>query len=350
MQNFAMELISIDADNDLMDDMTKSDSQEFISPSFPVFEENISATSLTAVVDKDNLVHTESNVEEYNSTSQHLSNNNKSCLTPPPNLPIIHTDAIHQRVIDSSPLSLVVPQENTASFGNKFEQVILLSLTNENDQSAISQPNSEEIADSDVLFPLSGNKSDITPPYNETEQVKDARSSSERYNSPISNADNNKINHLIPTKRSSLMPDEDTNPITSGDISNIDTLLKSPVFSNFELDENTYRSLPAVNIMVAPAAYDNTYTTSVSDPNQDASGSKSVSLSDNKYQYRASSPMIHQTSELNTSLSALSSIHLSKTLHLTNMNINMDQSICSTSRSLTGKSSVLLYYIIMVNR
>ncbi|XP_075711273.1 uncharacterized protein LOC142748045 [Rhinoderma darwinii] len=326
-----------------MDDMTKY--LEFTSPSFPT-----SATTL-------------SNVEEYNSTSHHKSGNNKSCKTTPTNLPQIQADAITQRVNDNSQLnfaiSSVVPQEIieliptlcmspeiTASLENKLEQ--LLPVTKENDQSTISKPKSEEIKDSiNVSFPFPGNGSDITAPYNETDQVNHVILpilSSERCNSPISDkaapsaqANSSDFILLVPNKSSpiiSLMSNEDTNPMTSTDIPNTDTHLKNPYFApKSELDEKTYGCFPDVDIMVAPSTtYENAYTTLISKTDQDVHGIISVSPPDKNIQYFASLPVHVQTTELNTSVSAVrNSIHSFTAIPLTNMNSNMDHSLCTTS-------------------
>ncbi|XP_056428606.1 uncharacterized protein LOC130368654 isoform X2 [Hyla sarda] len=238
---------------------------------------NISAPSQTPVADKDNLVHTLSNVEELNSASHQLSASNV-CLTPPPDLPILQTDAAHQRVNEGSlsnfASSSVVPHEHES----------LLSMTNKNDESAISQPNSEEITNSDdVSFPLPSNGSDTTALDSEIDHEIYAISSSERYNSPISNkterftqANNGGIIHLnankMPRPTIPLKPDEDLNTMASTHIHNTNTDVN-------ELNNITYRSQPAATITEAPlTAFDNTFTTSVSEPKQDASGSISVSL------------------------------------------------------------------------
>ncbi|XP_073508948.1 uncharacterized protein [Phyllobates terribilis] len=304
LQDFTMELKFIDADSDLMDDMTKPASQESNSPCFPVFEENSTAKSLTPEGDKANIVPTLSNMEEYNST-RHLPAINRPPMTPPPALPTIQSDAnIYPAVSDCSdldfPTSSVVSQEITPSSGSKLEPI---TMTHKNDVFAIFQPSSEEVTDgSNVSFPLPN----ITIPDNETDEVNHVICSGEKYRSPISKAvvqspqeKNSDSIHLIPIERSSpiisLSPDEDTIPIkTSEDL----------------------------------------YNTTAPESHQDAH--RSISVTPPEKNTQPWSVMSPQAKNLNTLLSAQSSsVHSFKTHPITNMNINMeDQSLCTTSNSL----------------
>ncbi|XP_077118894.1 uncharacterized protein LOC143774969 [Ranitomeya variabilis] len=305
LQDFTMELKSIYADSDLVDDMTKPESQESNSLSFPVIEQNTAAKSLNPEEDRASPVPTLSNMEENNSTSPHLPTNNKPPMTPPPALPTIQSDAnILPGVDDCLDLdfqtSSVVSQEITPSSGSKLEPII---LTHKNDVLAICQPNAEEVpVGSNVSFTLPN----ITIPDNETDEVNHVISSDERYMSPTSKAtaqsvqDKNSVSiHLIPIERSnpiiSLSPDEDTIPIkTTEDL----------------------------------------YNTTAPECHQDAP--RSISVAPPEKNTPARSVMSPQAKELNTLLSAQSSsVHSLKTYPITNMNINMeDQSLCTTSNSL----------------
>ncbi|XP_069618467.1 uncharacterized protein [Ranitomeya imitator] len=304
LQDFTMELKSIYTDSDLMDDMTKPESQESNSLSFPVIEENTAAKSLNPEEDRANPVPTSSNMEENNSTSRHLPTNNKPPMTPPPALPTIQSDAnILPGVNDCLDLDFQtssVSQEITLSSEIKLEPII---LTYKNDVLAICQPKSEEVpVGSNVSFTLPN----ITIPDNETDEVNHVVSSDERYTSPTSKAaaqslqdKKNDSIHLIPIERSSpiisLSPDENTIPIkTTEDL----------------------------------------YNTTAPECHQDAPRSISVALPEKNTPAR--SVMSPQAKELNTLLSAQSSsVHSLKTYPITNMNINMeDQSLCTTSNSL----------------
>ncbi|XP_075199699.1 uncharacterized protein LOC142302504 [Anomaloglossus baeobatrachus] len=294
LQDFTMELKSINSDSDPMDDMTKPESQESTSPSFPIFEENTSAKSLTIEEDKAILVQTLSTMEEYTPTSGHLPVNNRPLMTPPSSLPTIQSDAnIHPGGNDCSDLDFTtspIPQEITPLSGRKLEQV---SMTNENDLPAMCQPTVPD--GSNVPFPFP----DITIPDNETDEVNHVISSSERCRSLISKEgaqstqDKNSVSvHLIPTERSrptiSLIPDQDTNPIKT--MENVYTTTPEP-------DQNVQRS-----IWMTPPEKDTPSHPGMSPP-QD--------------------------------LNAESSVHSINTLPITNKNINMeDQSHCTASNSL----------------
>ncbi|KAG8576063.1 hypothetical protein GDO81_009763 [Engystomops pustulosus] len=274
IQDFSMELIPEDIDHHLMD-MSKP---EFPGPSFSVYGENISSTCLIPVAYKDSLEKILPNVEEYSSPS-HVTDNNKSCMTPPP---IIQDNAIY-------------------------------------DDSQIS---SGEIMDgSSEPFPFIDNGSDTIPNY-EVDQENFDKSSSERYHSPDDGAhsfqaNNCEINHLSPNVIS-FIPDEHTKPRT--DLPNIYTHLKDSVFAlKFESDENTSRCPPVVNIMVTPSS-DNTHATSVPKSNMDDNES------DKKIQQFASFSIIQLTTDPNTSTSELSnSIHsLTEPNSLTNKESNIE--------------------------
>ncbi|XP_073435659.1 uncharacterized protein [Dendrobates tinctorius] len=299
LQDFTMEVKSIYADSDLVDDVTKPESRESNSSSFLVIEENTATKSLNPEEDK-----ALSNMEE-NSTSRHLPANSKPPITPQPALPTIQSDAnIHPGVSDCSNLdfqtSSVVSQEITPLSGSKLETI---TMTNKNDVLEICQPSSEEVPDgSNGSFTLPN----ITIPDNETDEGNHVISSGERYMSPTSKAaaqspqdKNSDSIPLIPIERSSpiisLLTDEDSIPI--------------------KITEDLYN-------------------TTASECHQDAPRSISVTLP--KKNTSSWSAMFPQAKELNTLLSAQSSsVHSLKTHPTTNMNVNMeDQGLCTTSNSL----------------
>ncbi|XP_075061338.1 uncharacterized protein LOC142149963 isoform X2 [Mixophyes fleayi] len=388
VQNFKMELNTIEIGSAVTEEVSEPESLDCNIPSFPIFDEAISDTTLYSVVEGNNSTISSVCVEEERNTSLTslpLSQNSEPTMTQPPNISTIqlcdaseveihHIDKNNSEMypatscaeLQESVMLVLTPPvspENMMSLKDKFTQSILPPVIEEKGHSAIAHTDSAEISDGNLSLSLPSGGCNVTTSCHETDKTTQLILSvpmAEKYTSPItaislshkrdqwSQTDGSNTLFQESEKNNSpitlLKTDEDTNPMTTIPIndnsytylmispSNIKTSADFPPPST--LEQNIHISVPADNTMTAlsPSYENGDLTASIPELDQSSHNSISVPVPDVNTLHFTSLPVFDKITEVITSLSAPSDIIRPVTSPpLDSENSNIDESVHTIS-------------------